>query len=69
MSKDKKIIKISDKLVKVNESISVYFYDNAYMLEATGRDEKDDWASVKLMCKTLSEVMEMMEEIDSLPKE
>lgn len=61
--------KISDKLAKVGECVNVYFYDNAYMVEANGRDKKDDWCSVKLMCKDLDEVQKLLQEVDSLPRD
>jgi len=64
-----KITKFSDKLNKTNESVSVYFYDNAYMVEVSGRDDNDDWLTVKLVAKDLDEVAAMLEEIDGLPKD
>lgn len=65
----KLITKVADKLAKVNESVNVYFYDNAYMVEVSGRDSNDDWASVKLVCRDLSEVHAILEEVESLPKD
>jgi hypothetical protein len=65
----KGITKISDKLSKVGETVNVYFYDNAYMVEVSGRNAEDDWADVKLVCRDLSEVQTLLEEVDSLPKE
>lgn len=65
----KRVLKISDKLVKVNESATVYFYDNGYMVEIGGQDINENWASVKLMCKTLDEVSVLLKEIDELPRE
>jgi hypothetical protein len=64
-----KVAKFSDKLVKAGECINVYFYDNAYMVEANGRDSSDDWVSVKLVAKDLAEVAVMLAEIDSLPRD
>lgn len=64
-----KVVKISDKLAKVGECVNVYFYDNAYMVEANGRNKKDDWCSVKLMCNDLSEVQKLLQEVDSLPRD
>jgi hypothetical protein len=61
--------KISDKLAKVSECINVYFYDNAYMVEASGRDKKDDYCTVKLMCKDLDEVQALLQEVESLPRD
>jgi hypothetical protein len=61
--------KISDKLAKVSECVNVYFYDNAYMVEACGRDKKDDYCTVKLMCKDLDEVQKLLLEVESLPRD
>lgn len=65
----KPITKVADKLVKVGECVNVYFYDNAYMVEVTGRDNKDDWANVKLVCKDLNEVQTVLAEVESLPRD
>ena len=65
----KPITKVADKLTKVSECVNVYFYDNAYMVEVSGRDDNDDWANVKLVCRDLKEVQTVLEEIDSLPKD
>jgi hypothetical protein len=65
----KGITKVSDKLTKVSECVNVYFYDNAYMVEVSGRNEDDNWVAAKLVCRDLSEVQTLLEEVDSLPKE
>ncbi len=65
----KGITKISDKLAKVGETVNVYFYDNAYMVEVSGRNEEDNWVAAKLVCRDLTEVQTLLEEVDSLPKE
>lgn len=64
-----KAIKIGDKLTKVSETVSVHFYDNAYMVEASGRDKNDDWCAVKLMCKDLDEVQKLLQEVESIPRD
>lgn len=60
--------KVSDKLAKVNETVNVNFYDNAFMVEVTGLDSSDNWSSIKLMCTSLSEVATILEEVENLPK-
>ena len=64
-----KVSKIADKLSKVGECVNVYFYDNAFMVEASGRDKKDDWTNVKLMCKDLDEVQTLLCEVETLPRD
>lgn len=65
----KPILKISEKLTKVSESVTVYFYDNAYMVEIAGRDFNEEWATVKLVCTTLEKVLELLQEVETLPKD
>lgn len=65
----KNITKVADKLAKVGECVNVYFYDNAYMVEVSGRDSNDDWSNVKLVCRDLDEVQTALQEVDSLPKD
>jgi hypothetical protein len=62
-------MKISDKLAKVGDSVQVYFYDNGFMVEASGRDESDDWKTAKIMCNTIEEVSEILKEASQLPRE
>ena len=65
----KTITKVADKLTKVGWGVNVYFYDNAYMVEVSGRDSNDDWSNVKLVCRDLNEVQAALAEVDSLPKD
>ena len=68
MSK-KPITKVADKLTKVSECVNVYFYDNAYMVEVTGRDKNDDWSNIKLVAKSLDEVVTILQEVETLERE
>jgi hypothetical protein len=65
----KPITKVADKLAKVGDVVNVYYYDNGFMCEVSGRDSDDDWKSVKLNCKDLTEVQKVLEEVNSLPRE
>jgi hypothetical protein len=49
-------MKLSDKLTTADDSLNVYFYDNGYMVEVSGRDDNDDWTTAKVMCSSLEEV-------------
>ena len=68
MSK-KPITKVADKLTKVGECVNVYFYDNAYMVEVTGRDSNDDWSNIKLVCKDMDEVVKVLQEVETLERQ
>jgi hypothetical protein len=54
------------KLSKVSESFTVYRYDNGFMIEVSGRDEENDWKTVKLLCNTEAELLEVIKEANSM---
>lgn len=61
--------KLSDKLSKVNESFTVYRYDNGFMAEVSGRDEEGDWKTSKILCNTEEQLIGIIKEALSLPLE
>jgi hypothetical protein len=54
------------KLVKVNESITINRYDNAWMVEIGGRDKKEDWKNTKTVCNTETELLDLIKEYNSM---
>ena len=58
----------SEKLKKVDESYTINKYDNGYMIEVSGRDENDDWATTKIIALSFDEVIEIIEDVDTLPR-
>jgi hypothetical protein len=69
MAKTNTVNKISDKLVMVNESFSVYMYDNAYMIEVSGRDSENDYKTVKLMVQTLEQLQALIKEVTEMERD
>ena len=55
-----------NKLSKVNESITLNRYDNGWMVEVGGRDSENDWKTAKIMCNTEAEVIEVVQEWNSM---
>ena len=53
---------ISDKLTKIDDDMTIRMYDNGYLFEVNGRDDNDDWAGVKILCKDLNEVVALITE-------
>jgi hypothetical protein len=63
-------MKLSDKLAKCSDSLTVNIYDNGYMVEVSGRDHDDNWKSAKILCPTLKEVYAVIEEAATvIPRE
>ena len=53
---------------KINESITINFYDNGFMLEVTGEDKNDNWIVAKIVSPTLSEMFTLIEQASALKK-
>ena len=54
------------KLAKVNESITINRYDNAWMVEIGGRDKKEDWKNTKTVCNSEDELIALIKEYNSM---
>ncbi len=54
------------KLLKVNESITINRYDNGWMVEVSGRNKKEDWATSKILCNTEDELLALIKEYNTL---
>ena len=54
------------KLSKVNESFTVYRYDNGFMAEVGGRDDDDNWKTAKIMCNTEEDLIAVIKEALSM---
>ena len=55
-----KISKISDKLTKIGENFIINIYDNGFMIEATGRDNQDEWSTAKVLCSSEDELVSLI---------
>ena len=53
---------VSDKLAKVTDSFTINMYDNGFMLEISGRDDSGDWATAKILCKDMDELIALIKE-------
>ena len=62
-------MKLSDKLAKCGDSLTVNMYDNGFMVEVSGRDSDDDWKSAKIMCPTLDEVYAVIKEAANMTRD
>ena len=60
---------IEEKMAKRGDSVTVTFADNGYMLEASGRNDRDDWVDIKVVLTNLDQLNQALESISRLPKE
>ena len=68
-TKKSAVKKISDKLIKVNESFTVNMYDNGYMIEIGGRKSDDDWGNAKILVNTIDELVELIKEASEMERD
>lgn len=54
---------LKEKIVKSDETIQVHMYDNGYMVEVGGRNHNDEWATAKICCSTLDEVIAVVKTV------
>ena len=62
-------MKINDKLNKISDSFTVYMYDNGFMFEASGRDDNESWVTTKILCNSLEELTELIEEAAAMDRD
>ena len=62
-------MKIENKLTKIGDSFTVNMYDNGFMFEASGRSEDGDWASTKILCNTLDELVQLIKEASAMDRD
>jgi len=60
---------IEEKMAKRGDNVTVTFADNGYMLEASGRNDRDDWVDIKVVLSNLDQLNQALESISRLPKE
>lgn len=67
MTKNKpSITRIGDKLAKVSDSFSVTMYDNGFMIDISGKNHEDEWATARLICSNLDDLVTLiMEAVDA----
>jgi len=53
---------ICDKIVKVDDTISIRMVDNGYVFEIGGRDANDEWKTVRIVCVSRSEIDTLLDE-------
>jgi hypothetical protein len=61
-------MKLSDKLTKCNDSLTVNMYDNGYMVEVSGQDSDNGWTTAKIMCQTLDQVNAVIAEASAMER-
>jgi hypothetical protein len=69
MATSKTVNNLSDKLTKVNDSFTVNLYDNGFMIEVGGRTKKGDYATAKIMCSTVEQLVALVQEASTMERD
>jgi hypothetical protein len=62
-------MRVSDKLSKVNDTVTINIYDNGFMVEISGRDHENEWTQAKIVCADLDMVSAILQETVSMEKQ
>ncbi len=62
-------MKLSAKLTKVSDSLTVNIYDNGFMIEVSGRDKNEDYKTAKIKCDNLDEVNAIIKEASEMERD
>lgn len=54
------------KLKRISESMTVYRYDNGFMVEVNGRNSDDEWTTKKIICNTEEELFALVKEANKM---
>jgi hypothetical protein len=60
-------VKLNTIFSAVNDSVTVYRFENAWMVEVSGRDvTKEEWPTKKIVCSNLKDVLTLLEEYSNI---
>ncbi len=51
------------------DSFTINMYDNGFMVEVSGRNSDGDWATAKVLCQNLEQVVSIVTEVSSMERE
>ena len=61
-----KVNMVSNMFSAVNDSVTVYRFENGWMVEISGRDHFDEWPTKKIVCSDLKNVLTLLEEYSKI---
>jgi len=61
-----KVNMVSNMFSSVNDSVTVYRFENGWMVEISGRDHFDEWPTKKIVCSDLKNVLTILEEYSKI---
>ena len=60
--------KLKDTYCSMGDLLTITVCVNGYMVEINGRDSTHDWVVSKIICNSMQEVVDLINEISSMPK-
>ena len=62
-------MKLSDKLKKCSDSLTVNMYDNGFMIEVGGRNKKGDYTNAKILCSNVEQLQALVQEACTMERD
>lgn len=55
-------MKVEEIFKEVNEGITIYRYENGFMVEISGRNHEEEWITKKIICSTIEEIFTLVKD-------
>ncbi len=60
-------VKLNTFFSAVNDCVNVYRFENAWMVEVSGKDlDEEEWPTKKIVCSNLKDVLTLLEEYSNI---
>jgi hypothetical protein len=63
---DVNIHTVKNHFSAVNDNVTVYRFENGWMVEISGQGHFDDWPTKKIVCSDLTNVLTLLEEYSKI---
>lgn len=61
-------MKLVDFICKIGEDINIKIVNNGFLLEVSGRDDEDNWKTVKLVCLSRVDLNALLDQCEDIPR-
>jgi len=61
-------MQISEKITTINENLHIAMFDNGFLLEASGKNSDNEYASTKIIVSTVDDLVTLVREAASMTR-
>jgi hypothetical protein len=61
-------MQISEKITTINENLHIAMFDNGFLLETSGKNSDNEYASTKIIVSTVDDLVTLVREAASMTR-